>query len=92
MESPCILVCSIEPTTGWCRGCGRTTREIGAWTLLDDAGRAAVMAELPTRMETLPPPPRERRVTRRQRLREARQDAPGGDGKRGGDGERGDDA
>ena len=80
MESPCILVCSIEPTTGWCRGCGRTAREIGAWTLLDDAGRAAVMAELPSRMEALPPPPRERRVTRRQRLREAREGAEEGAG------------
>ena len=77
MISPCILVCSIEPDTGWCRGCGRTTREIGAWTMLGDAGRAAVMAELPARMEALPPPPRERRATRRQRMRAARE---GGDG------------
>ena len=24
MESPCILVCSIDMVTGYCFGCGRT--------------------------------------------------------------------
>ena len=72
IESPCILVCSIEAETGWCRGCGRTTHEIGAWTLYSPEQRDAVMAELPERMAKLPPPPRERRVTKRQRMRERR--------------------
>ena len=72
IESPCILVCTIEPETGWCRGCGRTAREIGAWGVYSPEQRSGVMAELPTRMEALPPPPRERRVTKRQRLRERR--------------------
>ena len=70
IESPCILVCSIEPATGWCRGCGRTTHEIGAWTLYSPYHLAAVMHELPERMERLPPPPRERRLTKRRRQRE----------------------
>ncbi len=31
IESPCILVCSIDRATGYCFGCGRTQPEIGAW-------------------------------------------------------------
>ena len=65
IESPCILVCVIEPVSGHCRGCGRTTREIGAWGMLSAEQRRAVMDELPARMDALPPPPRERRVNRR---------------------------
>ena len=68
IESPCILVCSIEPVSGHCRGCGRTTREIGAWSVLTPEQRRDVMAELPSRMDALPPPPRERRVNRRRRV------------------------
>ncbi|TIX40595.1 MAG: DUF1289 domain-containing protein [Mesorhizobium sp.] len=31
IESPCILVCSIDMKTGFCFGCGRTREEIAAW-------------------------------------------------------------
>ncbi|HAH11902.1 MAG TPA: DUF1289 domain-containing protein, partial [Alphaproteobacteria bacterium] len=31
MESPCIRVCTIEPVSGYCRGCGRTMPEIAQW-------------------------------------------------------------
>ncbi|TIM66268.1 MAG: DUF1289 domain-containing protein, partial [Mesorhizobium sp.] len=31
IESPCVLVCSIDMKTGFCFGCGRTREEIGAW-------------------------------------------------------------
>ena len=72
IQSPCILVCTIEPDTGWCRGCGRTTREIGAWSVYSPEQRSEIMRVLPERMEQLPPPPRERRVTKRQRQRERR--------------------
>lgn len=72
IESPCILVCTIEPSTGWCRGCGRTTHEIGAWSIYPPEQRAEIMRALPERMAELPPPPRERRVTKRQRLRDRR--------------------
>ena len=65
IESPCILVCAIEPVSGHCRGCGRTTREIGAWGMFTPEQRRTVMDALPARMEALPPPPRERRINRR---------------------------
>ncbi len=30
IESPCILVCSIDMKTGYCFGCGRTREELRA--------------------------------------------------------------
>lgn len=46
IESPCVKVCAIDPTTGWCLGCGRSMREIASWSLLPPEDRRAVMAEL----------------------------------------------
>ncbi|MCO6186245.1 DUF1289 domain-containing protein [Rhizobium sp. L1K21] len=66
MESPCILVCSIDDKTGFCFGCGRTISEIGSWASLTDAERRAIMTVLPARMETVERRPR--RETRRQRI------------------------
>jgi predicted Fe-S protein YdhL (DUF1289 family) len=49
-ESPCIAVCIMDPTTGFCFGCGRTLPEIASWHRLDSAERRALMAQLPRRM------------------------------------------
>ncbi len=70
IESPCILVCSIDMDTGFCHGCGRTGDEIGGWTLYPADRRQQIMSELPERMEriTAPPPP-ETRAQRARRLR-----------------------
>jgi len=54
MESPCNLVCSIDLDSGYCRGCGRTSTEIGGWTLFSDAERRHLMQILPARLELLP--------------------------------------
>jgi predicted Fe-S protein YdhL (DUF1289 family) len=51
--SPCIKVCAVDGETSLCLGCGRTLKEIGGWTQYDDAGRDAVMALLPERLDTL---------------------------------------
>lgn len=53
IESPCVLVCSIDTATGWCLGCGRTRDEIARWTAFDSDARRAVMAVLPQRMAVL---------------------------------------
>ncbi|PZT93565.1 DUF1289 domain-containing protein [Sphingomonas sp. ABOLH] len=53
IESPCVLVCSIDAATGWCLGCGRTRDEIARWTAIDSDARRAVMAVLPQRMAVL---------------------------------------
>lgn len=66
IESPCILVCSIDMDTGFCHGCGRTRDEIGAWTLYSPGERRAVMDALPARLETIEKKPR--RETKRSRL------------------------
>ncbi len=66
MESPCILVCSIDMATGYCFGCGRTRDEIGAWTTYSDSERCEIMAALPARLDTVERKPR--RETRRQRM------------------------
>ncbi len=66
IESPCILVCSIDMKTGYCFGCGRTREEIDAWLTMPPETRRAVMATLPARLETVERKPR--RETRRTRL------------------------
>ena len=73
MESPCILVCSIDMVTGYCFGCGRTRDEIGRWTLYTDAERRAIMTTLPDRLETVERKPR--RETRRSRMAKERGEA-----------------
>lgn len=66
IESPCILVCSIDMKTGYCFGCGRTRDEIGAWSTMTSEARSTVMAELPVRLGTVERRPR--RETRRQKM------------------------
>lgn len=53
IESPCTKVCVIEPTSGFCFGCGRTGEEIGAWTGYSPEQRRAVMAGLVDRLASL---------------------------------------
>ncbi len=70
MESPCILICSIDMATGYCFGCGRTRDEIGAWTLYSAQQRGDIMEALPARLETMERKPR--RETRRTRMAKER--------------------
>jgi uncharacterized protein len=51
IESPCKRVCTLDPATDLCLGCGRTLAEITAWTRMTDAERAQVMAECVRRLE-----------------------------------------
>lgn len=71
MESPCILVCSIDDKTGYCFGCGRTRDEIAGWIGYTDAERRSIMTTLPARLETVERKPR--RETRRTRLARERE-------------------
>jgi hypothetical protein len=50
-ESPCIKVCEMDAASGLCIGCGRTLDEIARWGSMSDAGRSAIMAELPQRLK-----------------------------------------
>jgi predicted Fe-S protein YdhL (DUF1289 family) len=49
-ETPCVAVCTIDPKTGLCLGCGRTLPEIARWPRLEPAERVAIMASLAARM------------------------------------------
>lgn len=70
IESPCILVCSIDMKTGYCFGCGRTRDEISTWLTMSDTERRDVLAKLPGRLETVERKPR-RETQRRRMAREA---------------------
>ena len=66
VESPCILVCSIDRKTGYCFGCGRTGNEIANWLRYTSAERQSVIAVLADRLSTVERKPR--RETRRRRM------------------------
>lgn len=50
IASPCTKVCTIDPRSKLCHGCGRSLHEIGGWMSMTDAEREKIMAELPQRM------------------------------------------
>lgn len=43
IPSPCVGVCSIDESNGFCQGCFRTLDEICQWWDLDNAGKAEVI-------------------------------------------------
>ena len=43
IQSPCIGVCSMDDSTGFCLGCYRTMDEIQGWWDLDDAQKQALI-------------------------------------------------
>jgi hypothetical protein len=45
IESPCNRVCTLDPASNLCLGCGRSLDEIARWTQMTDAERARVLAE-----------------------------------------------
>ena len=55
MESPCVKICTYDPGSGLCLGCGRTLDEIGDWFSMTDGERRAVMEALPARLKALKP-------------------------------------
>ena len=73
IESPCILVCSIDLKTGYCFGCGRTGEEIAGWIGMTPQQRREIMDTLPARLATVERKPR--RETRRARMAREREDS-----------------
>jgi predicted Fe-S protein YdhL (DUF1289 family) len=53
VPSPCISVCRIDASTGWCEGCLRSIDEIVDWSGLDSDERRAVWSQLPRRFDAL---------------------------------------
>lgn len=50
IPSPCIRVCTMDPRSGICAGCGRTLDEIARWSTMDEVERRAVMHLLDRRL------------------------------------------
>ena len=55
VPSPCNDICTMDPASGWCRGCKRSIDEIAAWSTLDEAAKRAVWDALPRRRLTQGP-------------------------------------
>jgi predicted Fe-S protein YdhL (DUF1289 family) len=55
IESPCNRLCTLDPASGLCLGCGRSLAEITRWTQMSDAERERLIAELDQRRQTLRP-------------------------------------
>jgi predicted Fe-S protein YdhL (DUF1289 family) len=53
IASPCIKVCTLDPASQLCIGCGRTPAEIAGWMTMSQAERRRVMALLPERLAHL---------------------------------------
>ena len=64
-ETPCIAVCTMDPKTKLCFGCGRTLPEIARWQSMASAERLAVMEGLAARMAEAGLVPIEPRTARR---------------------------
>ncbi|MEQ9144428.1 MAG: DUF1289 domain-containing protein [Parvibaculaceae bacterium] len=46
IQSPCKRLCAVDGRLGFCRGCGRTLKEIGAWSRYSHDERDVIMSEL----------------------------------------------
>jgi predicted Fe-S protein YdhL (DUF1289 family) len=53
-STPCVSICRIDPASGFCIGCGRSSAEIGAWVGMTEPDRLALMAWLPGRFAQVP--------------------------------------
>ena len=52
-HSPCVGICTLDETTGYCLGCGRSRDEVAQWVAMSEDQRDAVWLKLPARLETL---------------------------------------
>jgi predicted Fe-S protein YdhL (DUF1289 family) len=62
VPSPCISVCRMDASTGWCEGCLRTIDEIAGWSSFDDDAKRAVWDAIEARhVEFMASLPKEQR-------------------------------
>lgn len=52
IESPCIGVCTIDESTGFCQGCFRTLEEIQGWWDMDNTSKQKVVDAAKAREES----------------------------------------
>jgi predicted Fe-S protein YdhL (DUF1289 family) len=46
VKNPCVDICKLDKTRGFCVGCLRTRAEIKAWKTLSKSERRAVLGEI----------------------------------------------
>jgi predicted Fe-S protein YdhL (DUF1289 family) len=50
MPSPCVSLCLMHPSGGWCEGCLRTLPEIGGWSRATEEEKRQVWSQIPARL------------------------------------------
>ena len=50
IPSPCLDICSLDPSDEYCIGCGRSLDEIAGWLRASEAQRRAIVDQLPERL------------------------------------------
>ncbi len=55
VASPCVSVCTMDMTSGYCIGCLRTLQEIGAWRMMTMAEKRATVAACAERAKAITP-------------------------------------
>ncbi len=55
IATPCVMVCTVDGTSGLCLGCFRTLPEIATWSRMSDEERAKIMSELNGRKGLIDP-------------------------------------
>jgi predicted Fe-S protein YdhL (DUF1289 family) len=53
VPSPCVQVCTLDPVTGWCRGCLRSIQEIADWVEMTADEKRATLARIELRRTRL---------------------------------------
>lgn len=49
IKSPCIKVCAINTSSGYCKGCYRTIDEISSWMFLNNKEKKIILTKIETR-------------------------------------------
>ena len=48
-ESPCNAICKIDSESGFCMGCGRTSREIFTWNKCNEVEKKQILSNIKKR-------------------------------------------
>jgi len=49
IDSPCVDICTTDPESDLCVGCGRTVEEIANWIIFSDKEKKKLLIELEKR-------------------------------------------
>jgi uncharacterized protein len=53
IETPCNKICTVDPRSRLCAGCGRSLAEIESWVRYTADERRRIIADLPRRLTLL---------------------------------------